>query len=256
MKRRHAFTLIELLVVISIIALLIAILLPALSKARESARDTQCLTNLKQIGFAMQAYAVDNNNQMMEIIHDGNDQYWFHQLKDYLGDTAYADEKGDTENQSVAVCPRTTVPGPSGYYPGSATEAWGAFGNAAGSYGVNLWMQPYGVFEDDSFPRDQYFYKIDNIPNASNTPSVGDSIWVGAWPEINDRPPPNLKFGMMGHGPSAREQMGRFCIDRHNFGINLVFMDGHVSQVELPDLWKIDWHRKWVNNDSIVLPAR
>jgi len=60
-SRRRAFTLIELLVVISIISLLISILLPALQNARESARQVSCLSNLRQIGIAMEAYLVDSN---------------------------------------------------------------------------------------------------------------------------------------------------------------------------------------------------
>lgn len=58
------FTLIELLVVISIIALLIGILLPALGAARRTARNMQCLSNLRQHMIGIYAYANDHGDTL------------------------------------------------------------------------------------------------------------------------------------------------------------------------------------------------
>jgi len=61
---RRAFTLVELLVVIAIIAILAALLFPVFSSAKAAAKQSSCLSNLKQIGIAFKLYEVDNDDVM------------------------------------------------------------------------------------------------------------------------------------------------------------------------------------------------
>jgi prepilin-type N-terminal cleavage/methylation domain-containing protein len=77
MKRseRSGFTLIELLVVIAIIAILAAILFPVFAQAREKARQSSCLSNVKQIATSYFMYAQDYDGQYTQNRYDGPKPY-------------------------------------------------------------------------------------------------------------------------------------------------------------------------------------
>jgi prepilin-type N-terminal cleavage/methylation domain-containing protein len=71
MKRKSppsAFTLIELLTVIAIIGILAAILIPVVGAVRESARNAQCISNLRQIGTAIVASSEDFNGRFPDLL--------------------------------------------------------------------------------------------------------------------------------------------------------------------------------------------
>jgi len=71
------FTLIELLVVIAIIAILAAILFPVFARAREKARQSSCLSNVKQLTLGFMMYAQDYDEYIRTAYLPGPDsRYW------------------------------------------------------------------------------------------------------------------------------------------------------------------------------------
>jgi len=67
---RRAFTLIELLVVITIIALLAGLLFPVIGRVLNNADTTKCLSNLRQIGAAVNLYSAEHDNTLPLIETD------------------------------------------------------------------------------------------------------------------------------------------------------------------------------------------
>ncbi|MCX6928553.1 MAG: prepilin-type N-terminal cleavage/methylation domain-containing protein [Verrucomicrobia bacterium] len=104
----RGFTLIELLVVIAIIAILAAILLPALAKAKATAKKTQCLSGLHQMGLSLIMYADDNNG----LAARANGPHWWEVLAPNLGGKTSA----DFAKVKLYNCP--SYPDPDPRYPG------------------------------------------------------------------------------------------------------------------------------------------
>ena len=104
-----AFTLVELLVVIAVIGVLAALLLPALGQAKEKGRQTDCLSNLRQVNLAIHLYADDCADSLPVLPNpnpypNGVGAYYKQLVKGYLGLTGPA-----SPGEKVFICPSDRI---------------------------------------------------------------------------------------------------------------------------------------------------
>ena len=179
-RRAGGFTLVELLVVIAIIGILAALLLPVLSKTKKKAVQSNCVSNQRQIGFALALYASDNAD-VLPLLADWNSlggqdgAYDFFVAATNRGLFAYQG------NKEIFHCPADKGDAfPAHPTPPGAT-CWSVFGN---SYLVQWSFDYFGVkrtFGNVNSPADTYAgqsMKGSDIAVEPDTKIIqGDWIW-------------------------------------------------------------------------------
>lgn len=107
---RAAFTLIELLTVIAIIGILAAILIPTVGAVRRHAQAASCISNLRQIGVAMNLHAQENKDNLPIAIGttgSWRENMWQSQVQPYLENKKPTDFAGEVDSVFAGVfrCP-------------------------------------------------------------------------------------------------------------------------------------------------------
>jgi prepilin-type N-terminal cleavage/methylation domain-containing protein len=230
--KRNGFTLIELLVVIGVIALLMAMLVPVLERVRNQARAAVCQSNLHQCGILFQILTNEDEDRFAWDRPDK--ECSFDPLREYSG---HFDE--------CLHCPLAKDKNPKNII-GSTYEAWwcGIHPEHTGSYGLNTWCNSVDSNNPSPKPVEWQWTRIDQ-QNADKIPVLLDCISPIAWPRDTDAPPP-YEGGVSG----TWYNMPSFCIDRHNGGINGLFMNWSVRKIGLKELWTLKWHRKFDTSNS------
>jgi prepilin-type N-terminal cleavage/methylation domain-containing protein/prepilin-type processing-associated H-X9-DG protein len=208
MRHRHrGFTLIELLVVIAIIAILAAILFPVFAQAREKARQTACLSNMKQVGLALSMYTQDYDETMP--IHTDTDTFMNPQVSANWARLIFP----YTKNVKVYLCPTARI------WPGHAAGAAKGL-EITNLLGNGVLMRPKGVSAAAmSAPADIVAFQEDyfSFTVAFNRPvDVGGNKFQ-YWHYLDDQ--------KVSRGGAVDEDYS----NQHMSGGNLVFADGHAK---------------------------
>ncbi|MCE5199475.1 MAG: DUF1559 domain-containing protein [Armatimonadota bacterium] len=107
------FSLVELLVVVLIISILGAVVFPVIVKAKETAKISECLSNMRQIGIGLHMYVDDYNSRFPAAVPYGSPDYWAHKdrrtlqdlLESYVETGMIRDNQGMYQSAGVFQCP-------------------------------------------------------------------------------------------------------------------------------------------------------
>lgn len=216
---RRGFTLIELLVVIAIIAILAAILFPVFAQARDKARQTACLSNIKQCGMALIQYVQDYDETLP---HHAGDYSNF--MSDTAGPNWARAIAPYAKNTGIYACPSSPLaPNQNPATQGPVRNSYQGNGAVLSRRGLSLAAIPLPA--DIIFAQENYYSWLTcwNRPTQVNAATATPQQYR-YWHLVDCRP-------VYASAPRVPEQPG--CGEQYNSthqeGGNLLFVDGHAK---------------------------